>query len=164
MSGEVDFVFHQPDGCMAVNYGTYVHGVGFSLRSVALPFVTSEAVFEYMGEGRCSHSIPAMWLFTGYWPEREKDKLWSHFTFDVHEVTEVLADPRKIRLFGAADEAPLVSVDPITKDARLSVAEFNGWVSNDFEVQTMFTDMSVDFGQFEELLSNSIQEDDNDNS
>lgn len=123
----------QPEGMTALNILTYVHGVGMSMRSSALPFLDPNIVNEHLHEHGykvAQENTAGIWVFIGYWPKR--NKTYNVVTSDIETAQTLINDPRMIRLMGHEEGAPVVPLGP-SGNAALTVAEFNSYVNNDFK-------------------------------
>lgn len=122
----IDILF--PGTAVGVFWCTYVDGVGFSIRAIGIPGTDPDAyVRELTLNGLvCEHTIPCVWIFQGYWTKRKK--VFSYVTSDVHQASEIISDPTRIRFLGEQMVAPLLPLDPVTGSAALSVKEYNDWI------------------------------------
>lgn len=152
----------QPEGVVGVNFCTYVHGQGFNIRAIGVPSSDPGDFLRWleMNGLRCEHSQPAMWIFTGYFPN-EPDSVFVHVTTDIHEVGDIIEKPRMIRLYGAEQKATLVPVNPVTRDGQESVDEFNNWIEHNLGLAER-KDFSVlndtSFDGFDDLLRQAAEE------
>lgn len=160
MNGDDSFPIEirQPANTLTMNFSLYVDGVGFVLRTLPIPFSDPDRFMEWLehtGQA-CSHSTPAVWLFQGVFPNgRRPNDVFIHITWNMHEVSRIMTNPKLIRVLGAPDAARLVPLDPITGDARLSATEFNDWVGSQIDDRPRqdFSDVgTADWSAFENML------------
>ena len=154
----------QPASTVTVNFCTYVDGYGFAMRTVPIPASDPGMFLEWLEHvgSRCEHSTPAIWVFQGFFPtQRRKNELFIHVSFNMHEVSMIMSNPKLIRVKGSAEAVKLLPLDPVTGDARLSVVEFNDWVAH-FYKGTQRQDFSGvgsdDWSAFEDMLQQAADD------
>jgi hypothetical protein len=168
MSGEWEEIA-QPGDAVAVVNGIYVHRVGFTMRTFAVPGADPE-LFKRMlldaGEISDGNNHATIWNFWGIWPNRSQ--AFYHYTADWREAGEIIANPKSLRFKGTIPGNPigtaqLVPVDPVTGSGQLSVAEHNRWLSSLFGEEQPADQMdfsmlnSVDFSSLEDFLGEQAE-------
>lgn len=117
-----------PAGTITVMTLTYVHRVGFSVRSVGVPGSDPESynrtIERVMGY---TPQLPIIFMFTGIWAD--KGKIYTYVTGDAKDATAIVVDPTLLRTMGEQMDARLVPLDPITGSGELSIIEHNDWIS-----------------------------------
>ena len=116
-----------PAGTVSIMSLTYVHRVGFSVRSLGVPgsdpdqyLSTVDEILEYRP------GMPVIFLFTGIWPD--KQTIYQYVTGDEREATLIILDPTLLRTRGEQMSARFIPLDPISGSGELSMAEHNDWV------------------------------------
>jgi hypothetical protein len=132
-----------PGDGVAVYVGVYVHGVGFSLRILAVPGATDEAYFATLRaaeseghqvsgmHGVCEHQKPAVWCMYAVYPG--ESEVYTVHTIDTHLGAKLVTMPTLIKAMALIDyngeTAPLVPLNPVTLDAALSIGEATAHLS-----------------------------------
>ena len=108
----------------------YVHKVGFSARAIGIPGTDPDEYKNALDQAgmACSHSLPLVFVFQGYWPNR--DKMFTFVTADPHMAGKIIADPVMIRQLGSMLEGRLIPLDPVSGSGALSIVEYNEWIAN----------------------------------
>lgn len=169
MSNDEDqILIRYPEGVVSITWALYVHGRGFSMRTLGLPSTDDKAFMSWIeatGQG-CEHSRAGIWIFQGYFPDKNPNLIYQHVTFDMHTVSQLLERPALIRLMASEEyeRAPLVPVDPVTKDGLASVEEYNNWVEASLGLSDRkdFSALSdVSFDGFEDMLRQAANNNNN---
>lgn len=117
-----------PAGTITVMQLTYVHKIGFSVRSIGVPSSDPEQyadMIERMLKYR--PRLPIIFMFTGIWPD--KGNIYQYVSGDATEATAIVVDPTLLRTMGEQMNARFIPLDPITGSGELSIIEHNDWLS-----------------------------------